>query len=268
MALSVNPNAFWLNAQQSVNGSALGIGKSTEQRTSSKRAHVAKQDQQVLAAAAMTAKVRERNQESHATNDGISVIQVAQEALYQTTSTLEKVRCLTQVLEDGGVAQQKEGVCEQIEVLLAEIDRIAAQTVFNQQTLISTGGWTGIVDLAPHQVICLTVGSATQRALGLDEMDLSERQGQKVEGVLKQVDNAMTSVADMRAQLGDMQVRFKEIIEQIAQVEAKNGGVRIRSAQVAREAALHVKGSIQIFSDRSIVAQANQQPLLAVNLMN
>ncbi|MEG3641183.1 flagellin [Magnetococcus sp. PR-3] len=271
MTMYVNPNAFWLNAQQSVNGSALGIGKTEERRTQSKQARVRQKDRQVSAAAAMTAQVRGRNQESHETNDGISMVQVAQEALSQTSSTLEQIRDLTQeVGEDNPESKEKATYNQQVEQLLAEVDRIASQTQYNQHTLISTGGWTGLIQIAPQQEIRLTVGSATQQALGLDEMNFTNLQGQNVEGVLRQMDNAITSVADMRASLGDMQTRFKQVMEQIdrLEVDAKDGKVKIQDVEVAKEATRQAKGSIQAYSDRSILAQANQQPVLAVNLLS
>jgi len=87
--------------------------------------------------------------------------------------------------------------------------------------------------------------------------------------VISRVDAALTSVSDLRSELGALQSRFESTITNLQTVSesltASRG--RIRDADFAAETANLTKNQILQQAGVSILAQANQQPQLALSLL-
>ena len=138
MSFSVNTNAPSLNAQRNLNANQGRLSTALQRLSSGLRVNSAKDDAAGLAIAArFTAQIRGTNQAARNANDGISVLQVAEGALNEITSNLQRIRELA--VQSGNAsnsASDREKLNNEAKQLVAEIDRVATNTNFNGLKLL------------------------------------------------------------------------------------------------------------------------------------
>ncbi|MBF0422912.1 MAG: flagellin FliC, partial [Magnetococcales bacterium] len=83
------------------------------------------------------------------------------------------------------------------------------------------------------------------------------------------VDKALDSVSDIRAALGAYQNRFEAVIANLSNVVENTNAARSRilDADIAMETANLTKNSILQQAGTAVLAQANQQPAIALKLL-
>ncbi len=144
MGLFINTNIAALNAQRNLTHSTTKLGRSFQRLSSGLRINSAKDDAAGLAITTrMTSQVRGLNQAVRNTNDGISLAQTAEGALHETTSILQRMRELAvQAANDTNTERDRESIQAEISQLIAEVDRIAETTTFNNQNVLD-GSFSG-----------------------------------------------------------------------------------------------------------------------------
>jgi flagellin len=138
MALTVNTNVASLTAQRQLGGSQSMMSTSLERLSSGLRINSAKDDAAGLAISErFTAQVRGLNQGVRNANDGISLVQTAEGALKEVSSNLQRIRELA-VQSANATNSDTDRLALQDEVaqLVAEIDRVTANTKFNGTALL------------------------------------------------------------------------------------------------------------------------------------
>ena len=87
--------------------------------------------------------------------------------------------------------------------------------------------------------------------------------------MLARVDNAIGSISDIRSELGAIQNRFESIMANLSNVSENTAQARSRilDADIAEETSMLTKLSIMQQAGTAILAQANQQPQLALQLL-
>lgn len=86
---------------------------------------------------------------------------------------------------------------------------------------------------------------------------------------LQMVDDAQSKVAGFRAYLGALQNRFQSTIDNLG-VQHENlsaANSRIRDADIAASTAESARNNIMLQASTSVLAQANQQPGLALKMI-
>jgi len=158
-----------------------------------------------------------------------------------------------------------------------EVNRIAEVTEFNGTKLID-GTATGLtfqvginnsindrITVAINDMHAAALGTSTAASLGA--VDITTITG--AQNALSVLDDAITDVSAGRAELGAVQNRMSVSIQNLAtageNLAAANS--RIRDADVAQESAALTKNSILMQAGISVLAQANQQPALALSLL-
>ncbi|KWT93006.1 flagellin [Candidatus Magnetominusculus xianensis] len=223
----------------------------------------------------MTAQIRGINQAARNANDAISMAQVAEGALDETTNALQRIRELAvQAANDTLVAVDRLAIQKEINQLLSEIDRIAVQTEFNNQVLLS-GGWETAkvfhVGADAGQTILVSVMRTT--TVSLVSVAAGATAGVSTQGsankTISRVDSALDSISDIRASLGAYQNRFEAVIANLSNVSENTSSARSRitDADIAAESAALTKNSILQQAGTAILAQANQQPQIALQLL-
>src|SRR5690554_3668594 len=130
MSLYVNTNVSSLNAQRQLMTSGQGLNTAFERLSSGFRINSAADDAAGLQISnRMTSQINGLNQAVRNANDGISVAQVAEGALQESTNMLQRMRELV-IQADNGVNGDAErtAIQEEIGELVKEIDRIATTT--------------------------------------------------------------------------------------------------------------------------------------------
>ncbi|MBU0551760.1 flagellin [Myxococcota bacterium] len=170
MGLFINTNVASLNAQRRLMNSNANMSKSFERLSSGLRINSAKDDAAGLAISnRMTAQIRGLNQAVRNTNDGISLAQTAEGALDETTNILQRMRELAvQSANDTNTASDRESLQAEVDHLVAEVDRIAETTSFNNLKILD-GTFTGSrfhVGAKSRETIDLRITDARSHVLG------------------------------------------------------------------------------------------------------
>src|SRR5512136_890646 len=104
MGLTINTNIASLNAQRNLNTSQLQLSQSMQRLSSGLRINSAADDAAGLAISQnMQASIRSMNQAMRNANDGISLVQVAEGALGETSNILLRMRELATQAATGTV---------------------------------------------------------------------------------------------------------------------------------------------------------------------
>ncbi|MEO5355241.1 MAG: flagellin FliC, partial [Magnetococcus sp. XQGC-1] len=89
------------------------------------------------------------------------------------------------------------------------------------------------------------------------------------ESAIARVDQAINSVTAQRATLGAMQVRFEAVIANLSNISLNTSIARSRilDADLAAETAKMTQNSIMQQAGTAVLAQANQQPAIVLQLL-
>ncbi len=138
MAAFINTNIASLNAQRNLSTSQMELATSLQRLSSGLRINGAKDDAAGMAIAdRMTSQIRGLNQASRNANDGISLAQTAEGALNEVGNNLQRLRELSvQSANATNSASDRTSLQAEAAQLIAEIDRVATQTTFNNVKLL------------------------------------------------------------------------------------------------------------------------------------
>ena len=138
MGLFVNTNISALNAQRNLLSSTSKLSKSFARLSSGLRINTAGDDAAGLSISErFTSQIRGLGQAVRNSNDAISLVQVAEGALQETTSILQRMRELSvQSASDANTEADRSALNDEVQQLKAELVRIGETTTFNQQKVL------------------------------------------------------------------------------------------------------------------------------------
>ncbi|MBF0108588.1 MAG: flagellin FliC [Magnetococcales bacterium] len=281
MALAINTNMASIGAQRQLQKSTSALGKTFERLSSGLRINRAADDAAGMSIGTrMTAQIRGTTQAIRNSNDAISVVQVAEGALEETTNALQRIRELAvQGANDTLIAGDREDLQQEITQLVYEVQRISSQTEFNNQRVVNGSFAAKKFHVGPDgaQTIQVTVNAASVKALGVNSTNArlysttatAAQMQSMANGLIGRVDSALDSVSDIRSNLGSYQNRFEAVIANLSSiVEAtQSARSRIMDADIATETANLTRNAILQQAGTAILAQANQQPQIALQLL-
>jgi len=267
MALSVNSNIASLNSQRQLANSTNNLATSYERLSSGKRINSAKDDAAGLQISSrLTAQVNGLNQGSRNANDGISLAQTAEGALDEVTNTLQRMRTLAvQSANGSNSTADRTALNNEYTELEDELIRIASQTSFGGVALLD-GTYSAEFQVGADQDQVISVSMGTDFAT-LTTGDINT--AAVAQTAIGQMDTALASVTSARADLGAKQNRFSSAIrsnDNTSQNVAASRS-RIEDADYAAESAILAKNSVLQQASSSMLAQANQQPQIALSLL-
>lgn len=139
--MRINHNITALNTYRQLSMNNTSGAKSIEKLSSGLRINRAGDDAAGLAISEkMRAQIRGLEMASKNAQDGISLIQIAEGALNETHSILQRMRELAvQSANDTNTADDRAELQKEIDQLLSEIDRIGNTTEFNTKKLLNGG---------------------------------------------------------------------------------------------------------------------------------
>lgn len=285
MALNIRTNVPSLTAQKNVAQATSKLQTSYERLSSGLRINHASDDAAGLAIAenlkveSRIASVGIRN-----ANDGISIISITDGAIGQITNVLSRLSELAQQSANGVYANtQRSALQLEFVALMSEVERIALTTKFNGLNLLSGGSQISFqigFDGSSLSAITYSGVAATLGDLGLAApgspvslysilgASISESQS-AARAALDAINLALTSVTRARGTLGAAESRLQTTIENltVARETRKAAESRIMDADIAEEAAELTRLGILQQAGTAILAQANQQPQLALQLL-
>lgn len=285
MAINIRTNIPALSAGRNLEQSSNRLNSSYQRLSSGLRINRASDDAAGLAIAenlkanSSTATVAIRN-----ANDGISVITIADQAVNQIGNVLTRLAELAEQSSNGVVDNtQRSALQNEFVALQSEIERIAVTTKFNGLALLdgqkditfqvgfdgqSTSQLTyGAVDVRLQGMGLASAGSssASYSIIGATEGEAQSA----ARAALDAIQTALTSVNQKRGTLGALESRLEVTINNlsVARENFKAAESRIRDVDVATEAAELTRLNILQQAGAAVLAQANQSPQLALQLL-
>ena len=266
MALSINTNLLSLNAQRNLSTSQMSLATSMQRLSSGLRINSAKDDAAGLAIAArMDAQIRGINVAIRNANDGISLAQTAEGALSTVTDALQRMRELAVQAQNGSNGtSDRANLDTEYQQLSAEITRIAAQTKFNGIAIVGAGAGAQTFQVGANNgdTLTITTVAVTTVAGGVTTAAAAST-------AVAAIDTALDTITSNRATYGAAISRFGMAISNLSitgenQTAARG---RIMDADFASETANLSRAQILQQAGTAMVAQANQQPQLVMNLL-
>lgn len=261
----VQHNMAAANTNRQLGITNASLAKSTEKLSSGYRINRAGDDAAGLSISEkMRGQIRGLEQASTNAQDGISLIQTAEGALNETHSIIQRMRELTvQAANDTNVSVDRNAISAEVDQLQSEITRIANETEFNTQKLLSgglSGGITLQVGANKDQSIGFSISAMTATNLSVDNMKSSLDSFTHASAALDTLDSALELVSNQRSLMGAMQNRLEHTIanadntsENLQAAES-----RIRDVNMAKEMVKYSKDNILQQAAQSMLAQANQ----------
>ena len=285
MPVTLGTNIASLQAQRRLGSASDGLAATFEKLSSGQRINRASDDAAGLAIAdALRADQRVANVAIRNANDGISTIAIADSALSEIGNVLSRLAELAEQSANGVFSvNQRSALTNEFVALASEVERIANTTEFNGVKLLSGNSTLTLqvgFDSGSTSQISYTGVQGTLNALGLAGTNSSSLvysiNGSSIEAgqsasraALDAVNRAIDSLATTRGTLGAAESRLRVAINNLSVARENFAAAesRIRDVDVASEAAELTRLGILQQAGAAVLAQANQQPALALNLL-
>lgn len=285
MSVTLGTNVASLQAQRRLGAAGEQLSATFERLSSGQRINRASDDAAGLAIAdALRADQRVAGVAIRNANDGISTIAIADSALGEIGNVLSRLAELSEQSANGVFSvAQRSALTNEFVALASEVERIAVTTEFNGVKLLS--GNSSLVlqvgfDSTSTSQISYTGVQGTLASLGLSAANSSLlvysingntiSDGQSAaRATLDAVNLAIDSLASTRGKLGAAESRLRVAINNlsVAKENFASAESRIRDVDVASEAAELTRLGILQQAGAAVLAQANQQPSLALSLL-
>jgi len=272
--MRINHNISSYNTQRQLTINNNSSAKNLEKLSSGYRINRAADDAAGLAISEkMRNQIRGLEQANRNALDGISMIQVAEGALNETHSMLQRMGELyTQAANETLTTSDAKKIQDEISQLTQQIDSIAEQTKFNGRELLSTNVDDKELEFQvganEGDTITLTLKSAQMAELFTTPLtDLTtvtdpDQLNDTAKTQMTLVQTAIDTVSEIRSGLGAVQNRLEHTINNLG-TTAENlqaAESRIRDVDMAKEMSDFTKNNILTQAATAMLAQANQQP--------
>lgn len=276
MGLRVSTNVAALNAQRTMTGSQREIQKTMAQLASGSRITKAADDAAGLAISEnLKSQIRSSVQAQRNSNDGISMVQVAEGGLAEVSNIITRMRELAIQAASDTVGETERGFTDkEVQQLKAEAQRITMTTKWGTTKLLDgTGGdfdfQVGLNNDTEADRISFKSGETNASIDNLDMagFDFSTKEG--AQDSLGKIDAAQSQVNGFRANLGALQNRLQSTADNLG-VQTENlsaANSRIRDTDVAMASAEMTRNNILLQANTSVLSQANQVPGMALKLI-
>ena len=284
MPIRIFNNITSINAQNLLGQNNNRLSHSVERISSGLRINKAADDAAGLAISeGLRSDIRSLRQAVRNSNDGVSLINIAEGALNEQSSMLIRLRELSSQAATGTVGSTERATIQlEFNALRSEIDRISSTTAFNGQNLVD-GSLASSVSSANQ--ILIQVGTdnsvnsrinlnkdidlqaVTVSALSIDSLSVTSANGALT--ALDSINTAIASVAATRGKVGAVQNRLARTISNIS-ISVENlqaAESQIRDADIAEEVALLTRNQIMVQASTAMVGQANLIPQSVLQLL-
>ncbi len=276
MGLRISTNVASLNAQRAMSSSSREMQKNMAQISTGSRITKAGDDAAGLAISEnLKSQIRSYGQATRNANDGISMIQTAEQAMGEVSNIVTRLRELGIQAGSDTIGDQERGfIQKEADSLKAEIQRVAESTAFGSRKLLDGTG--GVYDIhvgtgANEKTDWISYDSAitnvTTDNLGIADLDFASKGGAR--SGLAALDKAQSSVNGSRANLGAMQNRLSSTVDVINTMNENMSAAnsRIRDTDIAQASSELARNNVMLQGTTSALAQANQLPQLALKLI-
>ena len=258
----VQHNMTAANANRMLGITTSAQAKSSEKLSSGYKINRAADDAAGLSISEkMRSQIRGLNKASDNAQDGVSAIQVAEGALNETHSILQRmIELATQAANDTNTTIDRNAIQSEMDALSSEIDRIRSTTQFNTQNLLD-GSFSGKnlqIGALSGQNIAISISNMDSSSIGVSGLSVSSFSS--AGSAMTKIQSAIDIVSTQRSALGALQNRLEHTISNLDNVSENTSSAesRIRDTDMADEMVNYSKNNILAQAGQSMLAQANQ----------
>ena len=264
---TINTNVAAIRARSNLDKVQRDMDQSIARLSSGKRITRAADDAAGLAISGrMESQIRGLNMSVRNIRDGQSLVDTSEGAMQEISSILQRMRELA-VQASGGTVATADMDFLNLEVtqLVKEIDSISANTKFNDKTLLTGAAFVFYADIdVKGSTVTAIASDMTASAIAVSIKAVSIGAGKtqaKLSLVISAIDNAISTVALKRANMGAVSNRFDHVIDNLSNVVANTEAAksRVLDADFAVETTQLTRNTILQQAATSMVAQANAQ---------
>ena len=269
----VQHNLSAMNTSRQLNSVSSSMSKSTEKLSSGYKINRAGDDAAGLSISEkMRSQIRGLNKASSNAEDGISLIQVAEGALNETHSILQRMNELaTQAANDTNTSTDRKAIQQELNQLTSELDRIYSTTQFNTMNLLdgSFSKKSLQVGSLSGQVIAISIGKMDAKSLGISAASVKVSTNAVAGKSMTIIQKAIDTVSTERSKLGALQNRLEHTINNLDTTSENTSAAesRIRDTDMASEMVEYSKNNILAQAGQSMLAQANQSTQGVLSLL-
>ena len=275
--MRINNNTAAANASRNLNNTNASMNRNVERLSTGYRINKAGDDAAGLVISnRLRAQVSGLRQAIRNAQDGVSVLQVAEGALNEVSTMLNRMRDLAVQSANVSTNDSAARTASQAEVnaLLAEITRIGTTTKFGEVTLFDGGfappndGMLFQVGANQNETIEVDIPELTTTLLGINAIDLTGNAA-AIATAIDDIDDAIATVSNTRGAFGAFQNRFESLIANLS-VTTENLAAsesRIRDTDMAAEMVEFTKNQVLQQAGTAMLAQANQIPQSILSLL-
>jgi flagellin len=274
------------NVTAMITGSALHqvdrqLQKSLEKLSTGLRINRAADDAAGLSVSEqLRTQVRGLNMGGRNIQDGIALINIAEGALIEVESMLQRMRELSIQASNDTLTSKERGYVEiEVNQLKNEVDRIVSGTQYNSQQLMNgTAPWGvapgGVLHIGPNNnaaadTIQYRINPMNTTSLGINGASLSVLTQTSSTQAISSLDIALSSVNALRADLGAVVNRLEHALTNQENQETNMQAAEsvIRDTDFATETTAFSKHQILSQSSTAMLAQANTAPQNVLSLL-
>ena len=266
--------ALCCNTNRQMGVVTSSLQKSTEKLSSGYKINRAGDDAAGLSISEkMRSQIRGLNKASDNAQDGISLIQVAEGALNETHSILQRMNELaTQAANDTNTTDDRGAIKAEMDQLYDEIDRIRSTTQFNTMNLLDGNFQNKNLQVGALSGQNITISISNMEAkeiLGVEKAALKVSSNGSAGTSMTKIQDAIKAVSDQRSNLGALQNRLEHTINNLDTTSENTSSAesRIRDTDMAEEMVQYSKNNILSQAGQSMLAQANQQTQGVLSLL-
>lgn len=276
MGMRITTNVASLNAQRNMVTNSREMNKNMAQLSTGSRITKAGDDAAGMAISEnLKAQIRSYGQATRNANDGISMIQTAEQGMGEVSNIITRLRELGIQSGSDTIGETERGfIQKEVDAMKAEIQRVADSTTFGSRKLLDgTGGTYDIhIGVAANEATDWiaydsSVSNVQIDNLGLSDLDFSTKDGARAG--LAALDTAQSNVNGSRATLGAMSNRLNSTVEIIGTMNENLSAAnsRIRDTDIAQSTSELARNNILLQGTTATLSQANQFPQMALKLI-
>ena len=279
----INTNVNSLVAQNAVNANSRNLSAAMQQLSTGKRINGAKDDAAGLSISQiMTSQIRGLNMAVRNANDGISLLQTADGAMIEQSNMMQRMRELAvQAASDTVTTSQKGYLQNEFSALRTEINRIGANTKWNDRNLLDgTGGVEGGAGIYKFQVGSLNTtisvaipnaqtaaGTGTAIFAAINTDDISAVGGAAT--AITNLDTALAEGNSARSKIGAAINQLTYAADNLSNISMNTAASRSRIEDTDYATVSTELARTQIIQQAAtaMLAQANQSPQSVLALL-
>jgi flagellin len=277
MGLRIKSNISSISVQRNLKNSDRLQGEQFNKLASGKRITKSADDAAGLGIAKkMEAEVRGYRMAARNASNGVSMIQVAEGGLNESTNILTRLRELSIQAASDTVGERERGYLNmEYEQLVQEFDRIAKTTTFGGSELLTGENGNGIMEVhvgayaGENNRISIDTENtvATADAMGLEGSNIAEKANARDN--LGVIDEAIDRISGFRANFGAMQSRLQTTIQNLDTMAVNTEAARsnIEDADVADSTSKLASLQVMKAAGIATLSQANNLPGSALRLI-